>query len=85
MWRSDRDEYPALSPTGASIGIGFAVPANLIKKIVPDLIEQRHADHLWLGIEIIGEVTTLVARERNLPTPGILFRPVPNVPDSPVR
>lgn len=75
----------ALSPTGASIGIGFAVPVNVIRRVVPELIEHGEASYPWLGIEIGGEVTTLVAQEQDLPSPGILFRPAPNVPDSPVR
>jgi S1-C subfamily serine protease len=38
------------STTGAYSGIGFAVPANIIKKIVPSLIATGSYQHPWLGV-----------------------------------
>ncbi|MEM2161014.1 MAG: trypsin-like peptidase domain-containing protein [Candidatus Nitrosotenuis sp.] len=38
------------STTGEFSGIGFAVPSNTIKRIVPVLIEKGHYDHPWLGV-----------------------------------
>jgi S1-C subfamily serine protease len=38
------------SNTGAYSGIGFAVPSNLIKKIVPSLIATESYEHPWLGV-----------------------------------
>lgn len=38
------------STTGEFSGIGFAVPANAIKRLVPALIEKGHYDHPWLGV-----------------------------------
>jgi 2-alkenal reductase len=64
-----------LSPSGGSTGIGFAVPVNLIAKVAPDLIAQRYYNHPWLGIQIGGEITTLVAEQQNLPAAGLLVRP----------
>jgi 2-alkenal reductase len=66
-----------LSPSGVSSGIGFAVPVNLTKKVVPALIERGRYDHPWLGVQM-GEITTLEARRNNLPTAGILIAPDPN-------
>jgi len=42
------------SPTGVSIGIGFAIPSNLAKAVVAELIrEPDHAVHRgWLGVRI---------------------------------
>jgi S1-C subfamily serine protease len=38
------------SPSGSSAGVGFAVPVNAVKRVVPALIETgRYADP-WLGI-----------------------------------
>ncbi len=31
-------------------GVGFAVPSNLVKQIVPQLIEKGYYEHAWLGI-----------------------------------
>jgi len=39
------------SPSGASAGIGFAIPVNTVKKIVPQLIEFGHIIRPDLGIE----------------------------------
>lgn len=36
--------------TGASIGIGFAVPVDTVKRVVPELIENGRYRHPWLGI-----------------------------------
>jgi S1-C subfamily serine protease len=37
------------STTGAYSGIGFAVPSNIIRKIVPSLIATGSYEHPWLG------------------------------------
>jgi len=63
-----------LSQSGTSSGVGFAVPVDLIKKVVPALIEQGSYSHPWLGVEM-GEVSRFAARQQNLPSPGILMRP----------
>jgi 2-alkenal reductase len=63
-----------LSASGASAGIGFAVPVELIKKVVPALIEQGRYDHPWLGVRM-GEISTLEADRQNLPSAGILIAP----------
>jgi serine protease Do len=38
------------STTGANTGIGFVIPANIVKKIVPSLIENGRYDQPWIGI-----------------------------------
>jgi len=40
-----------LSPSGSSSGIGFAVPINIVKQVVPVLIEKGEYTYPWLGIE----------------------------------
>jgi 2-alkenal reductase len=62
-----------LSQSGTSSGIGFAVPVNLIKRVVPSLIAQGRYDHPYLGVQM-GEVTTLIAEEQNLPSAGIIMQ-----------
>jgi S1-C subfamily serine protease len=39
-----------ISRSGASSGIGFAVPINTAKRVVPALIQEGHYDYAWLGI-----------------------------------
>ena len=38
------------SATGEFSGIGFAVPSNTVKKVVPVLIEKGEFKHPWMGI-----------------------------------
>ncbi len=54
------------SPTGASVGIGFAIPVNTVKRVVPALIEKGYYPHPWLGA--IGyTITPRLARALELP------------------
>ncbi len=39
-----------ISPVRASAGIGFAIPAAIVEKVVPALIDQGNYTHAWLGI-----------------------------------
>ncbi len=39
-----------ISETGASAGLGFAIPVNIVKKVVPALIKDGFYAHPWLGI-----------------------------------
>jgi len=40
------------SPSGGSVGIGFAVPVDIIKRVVPDLISSGHFVHPTLGVQV---------------------------------
>ena len=40
------------SPSGGSVGIGFAIPANIAKAVVQRLRDSGHADHGFLGFAI---------------------------------
>ena len=39
-----------ISQTGANSGIGFAVPVNTAKRVIPSLIETGKYEYSWLGI-----------------------------------
>lgn len=43
-----------VSPSGASAGVGFAVPSNTARRVVPELITHGRYPHPWLGIEAIS-------------------------------
>ncbi len=43
------------SKTGASAGVGFAVPVSTIQRIVPQIIKTGRAEQVGLGIRIDGE------------------------------
>jgi S1-C subfamily serine protease len=51
--------------TGLGTGVGFAVPVNLVRRVVPQLIAQGHYDHPWLGIKGLT-ITPLLAEELDL-------------------
>jgi serine protease Do len=53
------------SPTGAYSGYGFAVPSNIVSKIVEDLLTYGSVQRGWLGIQV-GSVTSDLAREEDL-------------------
>jgi S1-C subfamily serine protease len=43
------------SRTGSSVGIGFAVPASTILRVVPQIIRTGHAEQVGLGVQIDPE------------------------------
>ncbi len=56
------------SPSGASVGIGFAIPVNTVNRIVPQLIRYGKVIRPGLGIQVAEDQ---LARELNLP--GVLI------------
>ena len=40
------------SPDGGSVGIGFAVPSDMVKTIVEDIKDDGKIDRGWLGVQI---------------------------------
>ena len=64
------------SPTGGSVGIGFAIPARVAKETVAQLIENGSVTRGWLGIQL-QEVTTEIAAALGLKeTGGVLVADV---------
>ncbi len=41
-----------VSPTGGSVGIGFAIPSQIASKVVDELIAHGHVERGWLGVEL---------------------------------
>ncbi len=46
------------SPSGASAGIGFSIPADMVNWVVPDLIEYGEVRRPILGVELVAEQYT---------------------------
>ncbi|MBL8968452.1 MAG: PDZ domain-containing protein, partial [Spirochaetaceae bacterium] len=42
------------SPTGGSIGLGFAIPINNAKKAIDDFITRGKVEYGWLGVSLRG-------------------------------
>jgi S1-C subfamily serine protease len=47
-----------VSPSGASAGIGFAVPVDIINRVVPDLIKYGQEVRPSIGVEIAEDALT---------------------------
>jgi serine protease Do len=44
-----------ISPTGGSVGIGFAIPSQIAAGVVAALAEYGHLDRGWLGVAVSDE------------------------------
>lgn len=74
------------SATGipANIGIGFAIPVNTVKRVVPQLIQNGRVRYPYLGITSTGAISLAELRARGYDVPttrGVLIQEV--VPDGP--
>jgi S1-C subfamily serine protease len=47
-----------LSPSGASAGIGFAVPSDTVSRVVPQLIEKGRVTRAGLGVRLVPDHVT---------------------------
>ena len=56
------------SPTGGSVGIGFAVPSSLAKPVIDQLRKYGHTRRGWLGVRI-QTVTEEIAESMGLQKP----------------
>ncbi len=69
------------TPSGGSVGIGFAIPVNTAKKLLPQLIARGRVSHPWLGISGM-DVTPDLAQALGLPVKeGVMIAQV--APGSP--
>ena len=71
------------SPSGGSVGIGFAIPSSMAKTIVESLKENGRVERGWLGVQI-QEVTDEIAQSLEMDDArGALIAGVQ--PDSPAE
>ena len=55
-----------LSPTGGSVGIGFAIPAELAQEVTQAIIKDGHVSRGWLGVQI-QDLTEDMAEAQGMP------------------
>jgi len=60
------------SPTGGSVGIGFAVPIDTARRVVPDLMEYGRVIRGWIDIEPVQLFPSLVRFAKLNASQGIL-------------
>jgi S1-C subfamily serine protease len=41
-----------ISPSGGNVGIGFAIPVNTAKRLIPELISKGYVTYPWIGATI---------------------------------
>ena len=58
------------SPSGGNIGIGFAVPANLAKRVVADLRDDGKVERGWLGVSLQPLDAELAGGASGFPSPA---------------
>jgi S1-C subfamily serine protease len=62
------------SPSGANVGVGFAVPVDTIRRLLPDLFSLGRYRHPWLGIRYAYAISPGLAETLKLPvTRGLLL------------
>jgi len=66
------------TPSGGSIGLGFAIPINRARRIVDDLLEHGSVRRPWIGEKLRASTTD---NPRDVVTAGVVLRDV--VPGSP--
>ena len=53
------------SNTGVYAGVGFAIPSNTLKKVIPELMKNGSYPHPWLGITGV-DITPDIAKKMNV-------------------
>jgi S1-C subfamily serine protease len=51
------------SPSGASAGVGFAIPVDTVNRVVPQLISNGHYIQPGLGIQVDDTLNRLITRQ----------------------
>lgn len=67
-----------VSPTGGSVGIGFAIPSEIVQRIVADLRNKGHIDRGWLGVsvqDVTGGGVAIAGVDRTGPAARAGIRP----------
>ncbi len=72
------------SPSGGSVGIGFAIPVEIAKGIVPDLIAYGKVKRPWVGVVTIP-IWPKLAEALRLPVSDLGGDIITKIDDKPVR
>ncbi len=55
------------SPSGTSAGVGFSIPVDTLRRVLPDLLNLGRYRHPWLGLRYAYRVTPGLAEALDLP------------------
>jgi S1-C subfamily serine protease len=75
-------QLPSNSEVNGNVGVGFAIPVNIAKTVIPQLEQYGHVAHPWLGLE--GDtIDSSLASAAHVPVAhGVLIEGI--VPGSPI-
>jgi S1-C subfamily serine protease len=70
------------SATGVNSGVGFAIPVDMVKRVVPDLIALGRYRHPWIGIRGNPTITPEMVAAMDLPVESgvLVFQVEPGSP-----
>lgn len=74
-----------LSGNGGSLGIGFAIPSNVARKVFEDVLNYGRVRRPFLGVSMLGQkITPQIAKRLNIPDSGgaLIMDVVPGSPAS---
>lgn len=55
------------SPSGTSSGVGFAIPVDTVRRLLPDLLALGRYRHPWLGVRYAYPLSPQLAQALDLP------------------
>lgn len=64
-----------IAPSGGNVGIGFAIPSNMAKKVIGDIKSKGRVIRGWLGVSI-RELNKDEAKQFDYPMAGLLISQV---------
>jgi S1-C subfamily serine protease len=65
------------SPSGRNVGIGFAVPVDIVNKVVPQIIKHGRVIRPYMGVHLFDDsIMQRLHFERVLPREGVLIRDI---------
>jgi S1-C subfamily serine protease len=75
-------QLPSNSEVNGNVGVGFAIPIDIAKIVIPQLEQKGHVEHPWLGLE--GDsIDNALASAAHVPVShGVLIEGI--VPGSPI-
>ncbi|MDX6568889.1 MAG: hypothetical protein QOH15_1467 [Gaiellales bacterium] len=75
-------QLPSNSEVNGNVGVGFAIPIDIAKVVIPQLEQKGHVEHPWLGLE--GQpIDESLATAAHVPVAhGVLIEGI--VPGSPI-
>jgi S1-C subfamily serine protease len=60
----------------ANVGVGFAIPSDTARSVIEQLLSSGHAQHAWLGVELVDIEPSVAKVVRGMPSHGVIVAKV---------